>query len=878
MAAERVTEGDASTNSNLAAEVLQISNLLAQQASDKTGGSYKFSINDFADGGDESFELNRDDALQLIGVLNSKESDIARRELSSLLSRMDRPAVEGMVRRLYGVLQRKNQAISQLETQAAKKSAKGAGRPTSMPQTERRSKGLHTPRDNHSLPGAVEQGTAGHKDSLPPRSPRDSCGGTLLSPRKAKEGGQLEQFKLMQEQQQAEYLRRLKERAGLNQDRSPRSPRSPRGPLPQVFRRLTAPATPPSDQMARIAVANLNLGANKAQVSFGGPLAESTDASQYLDALLEAHREEMTAHDEDIYAAYKQSPRVSEEKAREIFDRLYKNGKDARIRRRVYAELGLLVEQAKEAQMCTFEPRLPLARYPDGFQPQESINERLYQDSFDRRRRREEAKQNVPLPTFRPNMSINSVTSRRSEGGVSPRDTVESEGGFLEGGLTGDGSINRKQSPLHERLYREHADRKARQAHREDAMADWRKHTFNPDIRRSQATGPQIARSGNFFEQLERSRAEDTDGYTMPGGRPLVPLRTMTHPAFEQELSDEEAVDQDDQEPHEHVDVVDEGAPDSPAAPVNSSIEVTSPFEASSYKLNPAAVEVLEAESETPVLDITHLALPAEEIGSQSKEATEELYEMPAADKLSAVCQELKVEAGEAEGESGPAIPPQTNHPTPDMYVHPQAQVLDSQLSPRGVQRRQWVTQPQLPMRMGSGVITRQESGYSLSQGGNSPSMPCRHFSGHILTPRDSSGNVSVALGRAPSMPMAYVATGSSGPAVRTPSMHSQSASSIAGSTLAAWPGSGRLHGEAQDAGPTALSPRVVLSPRISPRVAPIPFVGTGQLAARPMMVPAGQTARYVQPQVMQQVPFQQPPMHPAMSPRPWQVAAMTHR
>lgn len=29
------------------------------------------------------------------------------------------------------------------------------------------------------------------------------------------------------------------------------------------------------------------------------------------------------------------------------------------------------------------------------------------------------------------------------------------------------------------------------------------------------------------------------------------------------------------QEPHEHVDVVDEGAPDSPAAPVNSSIEVT---------------------------------------------------------------------------------------------------------------------------------------------------------------------------------------------------------------------------------------------------------------------------------------------------------------
>eukprot|EP00438_Fugacium_kawagutii_P029501 Skav222727 [mRNA] locus=scaffold2390:177571:182159:+ [translate_table: standard] len=41
----------------------------------------------------------------------------------------------------------------------------------------------------------------------------------------------------------------------------------------QVFRRLTAPATPPSDQMARIAVANM--GANKAQVSFGGAVEHS---------------------------------------------------------------------------------------------------------------------------------------------------------------------------------------------------------------------------------------------------------------------------------------------------------------------------------------------------------------------------------------------------------------------------------------------------------------------------------------------------------------------------------------------------------------------------------------------------------------------------
>eukprot|EP00913_Durusdinium_trenchii_P016738 g15734.t1 len=68
--AASVAEGDGNaSHTSLAAEVLQISNLLAQQASDKDGGSYKFSMNDLADGGsDESFELNRDDALQLIGL------------------------------------------------------------------------------------------------------------------------------------------------------------------------------------------------------------------------------------------------------------------------------------------------------------------------------------------------------------------------------------------------------------------------------------------------------------------------------------------------------------------------------------------------------------------------------------------------------------------------------------------------------------------------------------------------------------------------------------------------------------------------------------------------------------------------------------------
>lgn len=307
-----VGEGTAEvSHSGLASEVLQISNLLAQQSSNKSGGSYKFSMNDFEDGdSNESFELNRDDALQLIGVLNSRERDIAKRELSSLLARLDRRAVEGIVRRLYATLQRKNQEIAQLETEAAgskKIKGPGAGRSTSLPgQPKRR---LQSPRgDSQTLPGAVESQS---KDSLvAPRSPRDSCAsGTLFSPRRAKEGGQYQSFKAMQEQQQAEYLKFLQERAGCRpEEGSPRGSASPRDSarMPQVFRRLTAPATPPSDQMARIAVAHM--GANKAQVSFGGALAESSDASQYLDALLEAHHSEVAARAEDLTTYIKQSP------------------------------------------------------------------------------------------------------------------------------------------------------------------------------------------------------------------------------------------------------------------------------------------------------------------------------------------------------------------------------------------------------------------------------------------------------------------------------------------------------------------------------------------------------------------------------------------
>jgi len=919
-----VGEGTAEvSHSGLASEVLQISNLLAQQSSNKSGGSYKFSMNDFEDGdSNESFELNRDDALQLIGVLNSRERDIAKRELSSLLARLDRRAVEGIVRRLYATLQRKNQEIAQLETEAAgskKIKGPGAGRSTSLPgQPKRR---LQSPRgDSQTLPGAVESQS---KDSLvAPRSPRDSCAsGTLFSPRRAKEGGQYQSFKAMQEQQQAEYLKFLQERAGCRpEEGSPRGSASPRDSarMPQVFRRLTAPATPPSDQMARIAVAHM--GANKAQVSFGGALAESSDASQYLDALLEAHHSEVAARAEDLTTYIKQSPRVSEEKAREIFDRLYKNGKDARVRRRVYAELGLLVEQAKEAQLCTFEPRLPLAKYPDGFQPQESVNERLYRDSFERRRRRQEAKQSVPLPSFRPNASINSTTSRRSEGGMSPRDTVCSEGlGFDDGRLTAEGSSRRQNSPTHERLFRDHADRRARQAHREDAMADWRKHTFKPDISMSQATGPQIARSGNFLDQLETGRSDEDGGdlqtFTI-SGRPTVPIRTSTHPAFDQELSDEE-----------DYKVMQDSNFESPSKDM-SSIEATSPIEqASSYKLHPAAAAQQAAKEEEDHYDYEQPALSAEpelpetqDIGqpqeaeeppaaaaadvdaaasseSKAQPAEEETYDMPAVDKLSEVCKDLR-----AESEKTGAQPSDLDYRTPDMYLNPQGPEPPSGQASRQTSRdmqpvrRQWVqTQPQLPSAAAAAAaaatavrqtspdmktspelpvsVSRQDSAYSASgySQSNSPSVPYRHFSGRILTPRESSGNISVVSNGRPgnfSPRTAFIGTAgqpTSIPVSQPPGfVASQPQVQPAGVVFAAWPAGST---QVQDAAPQVASPGLpVQSPRgvVSPGL--------------PARLPAN---RYIpQPQqVITPIPFQaQQPHHPTMqfSPRGmWQVPTM---
>merc|ERR1719253_2267240 len=52
--------------------------------------------------------------------------------------------------------------------------------------------------------------------------------------------------------------------------------------------------------------------------------------------------------------------------------------------------------------------------------------------------------------------------------------------------------------PAHERLYRSHTNRVQRKSARQDSEAEWRKHAFAPDIRKSQVSGPAVVRSSSY--------------------------------------------------------------------------------------------------------------------------------------------------------------------------------------------------------------------------------------------------------------------------------------------------------------------------------------------------------------------------------------------
>lgn len=297
--------------------------------------------------------------------------------------------------------------------------------------------------------------------------------------------------------------------------------------MPQVFRRLTAPLGGVAvDELSRARVALASPSQHSGPtMSLGGIMhndEHGLHASAYLQALLETHEVEAghvgvgsRRFQEDEFHV-RRSPRVPEEKAKEIFDRLYKSGEEHRVRRRVYHELGVLVEQAKEAQSCTFEPRCPTAGYPSTVPRDVKVTDRLYQEGIDRRRRREERQRDAPLPSFRPQtLSSTCLGPVRRNLAVSPRETLASGDAGVLGEDEVDADVSRESPHLfettHVRLFREHQERKARQTRRQKREAEWTKHTFRPDISTSQASGPQISRGNSQYLSAESNDVQPTD-------------------------------------------------------------------------------------------------------------------------------------------------------------------------------------------------------------------------------------------------------------------------------------------------------------------------------------------------------------------------------
>lgn len=251
------------------------------------------------------------------------------------------------------------------------------------------------------------------------------------------------------------------------------------------------------------------------EISYGPPgLQENEQAplvSDYLSSLLQQRENETglpasasrrsPLEDMDPQS-FVQPARVPEEKAKEIFDRLYKSGQELRCRRTVYSRLGELVQEAKNAQTCTFEPRVPLAQYRGGAPSQGTVFDRLHQDMNDRTKRRDQLLRQNPGPSFRPKTND---TMRRdveqSTPGLSPRDTLQvDDGGAEDGNEDGQGMAQEEsQMPMmggglraspHNRLYNEHKARQQRKQAQSGSLVKWKedfhkKHPFKPDLMKS---------------------------------------------------------------------------------------------------------------------------------------------------------------------------------------------------------------------------------------------------------------------------------------------------------------------------------------------------------------------------------------------------------
>lgn len=355
-----------------------------------------------------------------------------------------------------------------------------------------------------------------------------------------------------------------------------RNPRSSSGDASavDVFRRLSASpvarslpdvqlslGSSPGQHLSYHAAGHFALGT----LSSGGCLA-----SDYLGRVLEEREREtgqpatgsrrsLHHEDQELEPPVGYKRRVSEGEAKKIFDRLYQSGKDHRTKRQSRFQLGLLAQESQEREACPFEPNLRSTH--QGFQrsPQagEDVSRRLHEEAKERRLKREQAIRQAPVPPFHPQTTAsagNLAAVRKERDNVrtpdeyqfpngalnlSPRDTIAesfASGTAAEVSSSALGDISSVLPPPgqpqhgihfglpHDRLFREHKERRARQAQREVEQAEWRRHTYRPDIRSSQASGPQIMRltsasggtvEGDVFDESNASATAALAGVGM---------------------------------------------------------------------------------------------------------------------------------------------------------------------------------------------------------------------------------------------------------------------------------------------------------------------------------------------------------------------------
>lgn len=430
---------------SLADRVLQAADVVEQGPGED--GLYKLKADPAEAGDSGEFSLDQDDFLMVIGNLNSSDGDSARRSFRQLLGRLDRPAMEGLAFRFYSALREQERELAGLRSHVRHGGRQGVPKFHEGNKSKRREPSPH----HHGAEqpkGDIAASQVPPDDDLP------------------------------------DVFKRLTQRPEI-----PDLPVHTAVPLP------TAPA-PFVEYYLPDEKKNIDQDSKaEEEVFFKSPTVPEAEAQRIFDRLHKSATYPKSLHlaQRKIDHAQKveddcgrRSPRLPETEAQQVFDRLHKSAKEVRVKKRTDVDFGIMAEEVRSGQSisslsCT--PPLP----GDALLNNQSVRisnksateatERLYKESTALRQRRQELQANAPRPSFRPQIKNRSANE------------------------------NSRSQPTHLRLFCDHLARQQRQEQRQEDLADWKKHSYRPDIMTSQASGPRILRAQS--QQQFRNELED---------------------------------------------------------------------------------------------------------------------------------------------------------------------------------------------------------------------------------------------------------------------------------------------------------------------------------------------------------------------------------